>query len=84
MNVSDCVDLALKRVKAKKADLCGFFGISSPSGLSNKFAKGRWTAEELARVAEYTGGKLKIVYPDGMEIPVTPSSENGDGAQQDS
>ena len=49
-----------------------FLGLSSPTVLNNKFVRGSWSADDLAKVAAFTGGRLVIQYPDGIEISVLP------------
>ena len=46
-----------------------------PQVVSNKFRLERWTGEELAHVAAFTGGKLAFVYPDGQQIFINASAD---------
>ena len=72
MKISDVVRMALVRGGKNQVELMRFFGMSTPSAMGNKFSRGSWSANDLAKVAAFTGGKLVIRYPDGMEIPVNP------------
>lgn len=72
MKISAVVRMALAKDKKKNVELSRFLGLSSPAVLNNKFVRGSWSADDLAKVAAFTGGKLVIQYPDGMEIPVLP------------
>lgn len=72
MKISEVVRMALAKDKKKNVDLSRFLGLSSPTVLNNKFVRGSWSADDLAKVAAFTGGKLVIQYPDGIEIPVLP------------
>ena len=67
MSVSDSVRMALNKGSKSQTDLSKFWG-TSQQAISNKIRLERWTGEELARVAEYTGGKLAFIYPDGTQI----------------
>ena len=72
MKISDAVRMALAKSQRTQTDLVPVFGMSSRQSISNKFAKGSWSANDLAKVAAFTGGKLLIRYPDGQEIQVLP------------
>lgn len=72
MKISDVVRMALLKGEKTQVELVRFFGMSTPSAMGNKLARGSWSANDLAKVAAFTGGKLIIRYPDGMEIPVVP------------
>lgn len=75
MAISDCIWMALKKANKGQIDLMQEWGISSRQAISNKFARGSWSANELANLAEFTGGKLIIQYPDGQEILIQPESK---------
>lgn len=72
MKVSDVIKMALARAGKTQVEMMPVFGISSRQAMNNKFARGSWSADDLAKVAAFTGGKLVIRYPDGFEIPVLP------------
>ncbi len=72
MKMSDVVRMALVKGQKKQVDLGNFLGMSSPAAMGNKLARDSWSADDLAKVAAFTGGKLVIQYPDGIEIPVMP------------
>ena len=75
MSISDCVWMALKKANKGQVDLMQEWGIASRQAISNKFTRGSWSANELANLAEFTGGKLLIQYPDGQEIIIQPESK---------
>ena len=75
MSITDCVWMALKKSNHNQIDLMKEWGIASRQAISNKFSRGSWSANELANLAEFTGGQLKIVYPDGIEILIRPESK---------
>ena len=74
MNVSEAVRSALKKGKVSQTALGARWG-TTPQVINNKMRLKRWTGEELAQVAEYTGGKLAILYPDGEECRIEPEEE---------
>ena len=80
MSVSTSVREALTKARKRQMDLCTLWD-TSPQVISNKFRLERWTGEELARVAAYTGGKLAFVYPDGQQIFINASVESEDANQ---
>ncbi len=74
MSVSASVREALTKAQKRQLDLCTVWD-TSPQVISNKFRLERWTGEELARVAAFTGGKLAFVYPDGQQIFINAYAE---------
>ena len=72
--ISDVVRMALLKAGMQQNELAKIWGISSRQAMNNKFARGSWSANDLANVAEITGGKLVIVYPDGQEFLVKPEA----------
>ncbi len=69
MSVSGAVRMALTKGGKKQAELARAMGIYTQS-MYLKMVKERWTGAELAKVAEFTGGKLVFLYPDGQQIPI--------------
>ena len=74
MSVSVSVREALTKARKRQNDLCTLWD-TSPQVISNKFRLERWTGEELACIADLTGGKLAFVYPDGQQIFINASDE---------
>ena len=74
MTASEAIRMALTRSKMKQVELAKVLGIR-PQPLNLKLKEGRWKWAELARVAEYTGGKLVILYPDGTQFPIDAPEE---------
>ncbi len=70
MTISDTVRMALIKSGRSQVELAERWGFTSRQSMNNKFSRGSWSANELANLAEFTGGKLLIRYPDGQEIPV--------------
>ena len=77
MSLSDSVRMALKKARKSHQDLCGIWG-NTPQAMSNKFRLERWSGQDLLRVAEFTGGKLAFIYPDGTQIPIDPPAEEAE------
>ena len=48
---------------------------TTPQVINNKIRLERWSAEELAQVAAFTGGQLAVNYPDGEQILIDPSEK---------
>ena len=75
MSVSTAVRMALAKGNKRQVELAELLGIQrQPVNL--KLAKERWTGAELARIAEFTGGKLAFIYPDGQQILIEPPAES--------
>ncbi len=74
MFVSDAIRKAMKKAKLSQTRLGEIWG-TTPQVINNKMRLQRWTAEELAQVACYTGGKLMFVYPDGEQIEIEPQAD---------
>ena len=75
MSVSDSVRMSLKKARKSQLDLSRLWG-NTPQAMSNKFRLERWTGQDLIRVADFTGGKLAFVYPDGQQILIEAPAEN--------
>lgn len=68
---------ASKKIKAllvetgkKQSDLLDVLDMSSKQSLSNKFTHERWSADDLAKIAEFCGCKLAFVLPNGERIVI--------------
>ena len=72
MSISAKVKALISMLEKKQIDLIPVLGMSSKQSLSNKFSNGRWSADDLARVAEFCGCKLAFVLPDGQQIVIEP------------
>ena len=74
MTISDCVRMALQKGGKQQKELAEAWGFTTPQALGVKFNRGSWSANDLANIAEFTGGVLAIKYPDGQDILVFPES----------
>ena len=68
MNVSDAVMHALRVSGKKQVDLVGILKVTTPQAANKKVREGRWTADDLIKVAEFTGGKILFQMPDGEQF----------------
>lgn len=68
MKVSDAVTQALRVAGKKQADLVEILRVTTPQAANKKVRESRWTAEDLIKVAEFTGGKLLFQMPDGEQF----------------
>lgn len=79
MSISNCVKMALAKAGKKQLDLAALYGCSKQS-MSTKFKRESWFGKDLARIAEFTGGKLAFVYPDGQIIYIESDKEEAPDA----
>lgn len=70
MSVSDKVKGILALSGKKQIDLANHFGMSKQT-MSNKMARESWSVADLIRVAEFVGGQIAVVLPDGQHIYLT-------------
>lgn len=68
MQISKKIKSLLAETGKKQADLQEVLKMSSKQSLSNKFTNERWSAEDLAKIAEFCGCKLAFVLPNGERI----------------
>jgi hypothetical protein len=69
--------MALAKGNKKQTELAEMLGFQRQA-VNLKLAKERWTGAELARIAEFTGGKLAFIYPDGQQILIEPPAEDAE------
>ena len=51
----------------KQVDMAASFGMSKQT-MGNKMNRGSWSANDLAKAAEFCGCKLAFIMPDGQQI----------------
>lgn len=73
MSISSTIKALLSMREKKQAELLPVLQMSSRQSLSNKFTNGRWSANDLALVADYCGCKLAFVLPDGQQLYIEPN-----------
>lgn len=75
MAISKQIKSLLAQTETKQADLLDVLKIGSKQSLSNKFTHERWSADDLAKIAEFCGCKLAFLLPDGERIIIDPKDE---------
>ena len=70
MQISKKIKSLLAVTDKKQADLQEVLGMSSKQSLSNKFTNERWSADDLAKIAEFCGCKLAFILPSGERITI--------------
>lgn len=74
MSISDKVKGLLALRGKKQLELAEHFDMSKQT-MSNKMARGSWSGDDLARVAEFCGCKLAFILPDGQQILISSDNE---------
>lgn len=67
MSVTEKVKALLALSGKKQVELAKEFDMS-PQTMSNKMARGSWSAADLAKVAAFCGCELAFVFPNGEKI----------------
>lgn len=67
MGMSEKVKALLALSGKKQTELAEAFGMSKQT-MSNKMARGSWSAEDLAKAAEFCGCSLAFILPDGQQM----------------
>ena len=76
-SVSQRVKQALAGCGKRQIEMAEYFGISRQA-MSNKVARDSWSAYDLAKAAQFVGGELAIIMPDGQRIVVDPPKTEED------
>ena len=74
MSLTDKVKGLLALQGKKQLELAEHFDMSKQT-MSNKMARGSWSGDDLARVAEFCGCKLAFILPDGQQILISSDNE---------
>jgi len=74
MSITDKVKGLLALRGKKQLELAEHFDMSKQT-MSNKMARGSWSGDDLARVAEFCGCKLAFILPDGQQILISSDNE---------
>lgn len=67
MPITDKVKAAMTIKGKKNGELAEYLGITNQS-LSNKFNRGSFSAEDLIKIADFTGAKLLLEFDDNNKI----------------
>lgn len=70
MKTSNTVRALLRLSGVKQSDLARHFDML-PQSMNNKLARDSWSANDLKKVAEYTGCKLGFILKDGTVLPLS-------------
>ncbi len=65
--VSDKIRSILALAGKRPTDLANLYGTSQQS-MNNKLSQSRFSAEDLIRIAEFTGCKVAFILPDGGQV----------------
>lgn len=68
--VSDKIRAALTLAGKQQKDLAEIYDTSTQA-INNKMSLNRFTADDLIRIAEFTGCHLALIYPDGSQLVFT-------------
>lgn len=74
MSVSEKVKGMLALTGKKQIELAEEFEMSKQT-MSNKMARGSWSASDLARAAQFCGCSLAIILPDGQRLIIEPEAK---------
>lgn len=69
--VNDKVRAILALAGKRNIDLAELYGVSKQS-MNNKMTNNRFSADDLIRIAEFTGCRVAFVLPDGQHIFLKP------------
>ena len=75
MAASKKIKSLLAETDKKQSDLLEVLGMSSKQSLSNKFTNERWSADDLAKIADFCGCKLAFILPNGERIIIDTKDE---------
>lgn len=65
--VSDKIRALLALAGKRNIDLAALYGVSKQS-MNNKLAKNRFSADDLIRIADFTGCRVGFFFSDGQNI----------------
>lgn len=71
MSASEQVKAVLSCTGKKQIELATYFGMKKQN-LNTKMQRGSWSADDLARVAEFVGGRIGFILPNGTTIYLDP------------
>ena len=71
MNTSDKVRAVLACSGKRMIDLANYFGMKKQN-LNTKMQRDSWSAADLARVADFVGGQIGFILPNGTTIYLDP------------
>lgn len=75
---SDKVKALLRCVGKKQTELAAYLGMR-PQNLATKMMRDSWHADDLIKVADFTGAKVGFFLPDGTSIFLDAAEKEGGG-----
>ena len=73
MSISNKIKALMKMCGKKNKELGDYLGLSSAQALTNKFNRGSFSAEDLIRIAEFTGCELAFIVSRSQRITLEAS-----------
>ena len=67
MALSDKIKGIIAIMGRQQQELAQHFGMSKQV-MNNKFSRNSWSGKDLIKVADFVGGQLAIILPDGQQI----------------
>lgn len=67
MALSDKIKGIIAMVGKQQQELAQHFGMSKQV-MNNKISRNSWSGKDLVKVADFVGGQLAIILPDGQKI----------------
>jgi len=68
MDITKKIKMLLLETGHRHSELMEPLQMKTKQSLSNKFTNGRWSAEDLAIIADFVGAELAFVLPDGSKV----------------
>lgn len=75
--VTDKVKALLALAGKKNVELARAYGVT-PQSMNNKMTLNRYTADDLIKIAEFTGCRVGFLLPDGQHIFLDPEDARED------
>ena len=76
--ITSKVKMLLGYYDRKQIELMECLDMASKQSLNNKFAQDRWSAQDVAAVADLLGCKVGFILPDGSTICFDPPEKKND------
>lgn len=68
MNLPTKIRTLLQIQGKKNKDLSEYLGLTTPQTLNNKFKRCSFSADDLIKIAAFTGSELAFILPNGQKI----------------
>lgn len=80
--ISSKVKMLLSYYGRKQSDLMKCLNMSSKQSVNNKIARDSWSAQDLAKLAEFLGCKIGFILPDGTSIYLESNQDDDEGSAE--